>query len=95
MSNTAKTSHIIVILKNLLDGQSLTSSDYHIVNTNQYFRTIKKNGIELIEVWENNRFNSGKHKVRRLNQSLENIRRAEMYLSSLTGIKRNEIQGSH
>lgn len=80
-----KTSHIIVLLGMLLDGKSLTASDYIASNSNQYFRSIKKQGIELIEVWENNRFNTGKHKIRRLNQSLENIKRAENHLKRLKG----------
>jgi hypothetical protein len=95
MSETEKTSHLIVILIDLLNGKTMTSSDYRIVNTNQYFVTIKKNGIELIEVWENNRFNSGRHKARRLNQSLENIRRAEKYLGDLRGIRTDESYGSN
>ena len=81
----AKTTHIIVALKELLDGKSLTSIDSVASNRNQYFGTIKKQGIELIEVWENNRFNDGKHKVRRLNQSLDNIKRTENYLKKLKG----------
>ncbi len=80
-----KTTHIIVALKGLLAGESLTSIDSIASNRNQYFGTIKKQGIELIEVWENNHFNDGKHKVRRLNQSLENIKRAENYLKKLKG----------
>jgi len=78
-----KTSHIIEILNMLLNGKTLTASDYIASNSNQYFGTIKKQGIELVEVWENNRFNKGKHKVRRLNQSIENIKRAEDYLKRL------------
>lgn len=80
-----KTSHIIVALQELLNGKLITSIDSIASNRNQYFGTIKKQGIELIEVWENNRFNSGKHKVRRLNQSLENIKRTENYLKKLKG----------
>ena len=80
-----KTSHKIVILIDLLKGKSLTSIDSIASNRNQYFTAIKKQGIELIEVRENNRFNSGKHKVRRLNQSIENIQRAKNYLNRLQG----------
>ena len=78
-------SYLITILKELLEGKTLTSSDKRWVNTNQYFRTIKENGIELIEVWKPNLNNKGRHKERRLNQSLENIRRAESYLKKLQG----------
>lgn len=85
-----KTSHKIVILIDLLKGKSLTSIDSLASNRNQYFPIIKKQGIELIEVWENNRFNSGKHKVRRLNQTIENIKRAENYLNKLLGKKSNQ-----
>lgn len=85
MSDTEKASHLITLLTMLLDGKSLTSSDFHMVNTNQYFGSIKKRGIELIEVWKPNLTNSGKHKERRLNQSIENIKRANNYLNSLLG----------
>ena len=87
----AKTSHTIVILKQLLDGKILTSSDSFASNSNQYHNNIKKSGIELIEVWENNRFNSGRHKTRRLNQTIENIKRAEQYLNRLLGKTKNAV----
>ncbi len=80
-------SYLITILTELLDGKILTSSDKRWVNTNQYFKTIKENGIELIEVWKPNKTNRGRHKERRLNPSIENIRRAEAYLMKLQGIK--------
>jgi N-glycosylase/DNA lyase len=84
---SANKSNLIVILKELLEGKTLTSSDKYWVNTNQYFRTIKNNGIELIEVWKPNILNDGRHKERRLNQTIENIKKAENYLNSLQGIK--------
>jgi len=80
---TQKTTHQIDILEELLKGKSVTSMDSIASNRNQYFKPIKKQGIELIEVRENNRFNSGTHKVRRLNQTIENIKRAESYLNKL------------
>jgi len=81
--NNQKSSHIITILKELLNGNKIKSSDYHIVNSNQYFGTIKHHGIELIEVWKPNLSNSGQHKERSLNQTIENIKRAEDYLERL------------
>jgi len=84
---STKQSYLIVILMELLAGKTLTSSDKSWVNTNQYFRTIKENGIELVEVWKPNLTNRGRHKERRLNQTIENIKRAEKYLKSLQGTK--------
>jgi len=84
---STKQSYLIVILMELLAGNTLTSSDKSWVNTNQYFRTIKENGIELVEVWKPNLTNRGRHKERRLNQTIENIKRAENYLKSLQGTK--------
>lgn len=46
-----KPSYTALILKELLDGKILKSSDKYFVNANQYFVEIKNNGIELIEVW--------------------------------------------
>ena len=91
------TTHIIVALKEQLNGKKLTSIDSVASNRNQYFGTIKKQGIELIEVWENNRFNAGKHKARRLNPTDENIKRAEQYLNRLSGkiSIQNEETGSN
>ena len=82
-----KSSYLIIILMELLEGKTLTSSDKKWVNTNQYFKTIKENGIELVEAWKPNLTNRGQHKERRLNQTIENIKRAENYLKSLQGIK--------
>lgn len=78
-------SHMIVILMDLLDGKPVTSIDAIASNRNQYFRTIKKEGIELIEVWKPNLHNKGRHKERRLYQSIENIRRAKSFLRRLKG----------
>ena len=50
MSNNEKSTHLINILSDLLDGQRLSSIDIKASNSNQYFCTIKNNGIELIEV---------------------------------------------
>ena len=83
----AKTSHIITILKELLNGSTIKSSDYFIVNSNQYFRAIKNQGIELVETWKPNLNNSGKHKERQLHQTIENIKLAESYLNSLASVK--------
>ena len=82
--NTNST-HIINILQKLLKGEALISSDYSASNSNQYFRAIKMKGIELIEVWEPNKNNSGKHKKRRLNQSINNIKKANNCLIELKG----------
>ena len=86
MSNE-KSSHIITILKRLLNGDAMSSSDMMASNSNQYFRTIKKHGIALVEVWTPNRTNNGRHKERSLHQTLENIERAKKYLESLQGIR--------
>ncbi|WP_415406927.1 hypothetical protein ACLHDG_14365 [Sulfurovum sp. CS9] len=86
MSNE-KFSHIITILKQLLDGETLVSIDRMASNSNQYFGTIKKHGIELVEVWQPNLTNAGRHKERSLHQTIENIERARKYLESLQGIR--------
>lgn len=44
-----KRSHTSKILKKLLKGETLISSDVFASNTNQYFGHIKDKGIELIE----------------------------------------------
>jgi len=90
-----KSTHMITILTLLLEGKALSSNDMFASNSNQYFRTIKKQGIELIEVWKPNDTNTGRHKERRLNQTIDNIKRAENYLNKLLGKKPNEVQGSH
>jgi len=75
------------MLKQLLSGDVLTSIDRLASNSNQYFGTIKKNGIELVEVWKPNLINTGWHKERSLHQTIENIERAKKYLESLQGIR--------
>ena len=91
-----RSSHIITILKRLLDGEAMSSNDMMASNSNQYFRTIKKHGIALIEVWVTNRTNSGRHKERSLHQTIENIERAKKYLEALQGVKpkQDEVQES-
>ena len=89
MSNT-KSSHIITMLKQLLNGEVLASTDRLASNSNQYFGTIKKHGIALVEVWTPNLTNSGRHKERSLHQTIENIGRAEKYLEALQGVKPNQ-----
>ncbi len=85
MSEAIKTSHIITILRELLDGKASTAIDSKASNRNQYYRPIKHQGIELIEVWKPNLTNDGRHKERRLHQTIDNIKRAEDYLSKLLG----------
>ena len=88
-----KNSYLIIALKKLLSGETMSQIS-GAKNSNQYFNTIKNNGIELIEVWRPNLTNSGQHKERRLHQSLENIRRAEGYLIRLGG-KPFNVEGGH
>ena len=85
MSNT-RSSHIITIMKLLLNGEAVTSIDQLASNSNQYFGTIKKHGVELVEVWKPNLTNAGQHKERSLHQTIDNIERAKKYLESLQGI---------
>ncbi|HIQ28342.1 MAG TPA: hypothetical protein EYH42_07565 [Sulfurovum sp.] len=85
MSNT-RSSHIITIMKFLLNGEAVTSIDQLASNSNRYFGTIKKHGIELVEVWKPNLTNAGRHKERSLHQTIDNIERAKKYLESLQGI---------
>lgn len=93
MSNNEKSSHLISILSDLLNGQRLASIDIKASNSNQYFCTIKNNGIELIEVTKPNLTNKGHHLERRLNQDEENIEKAQDYLNKLKGIKSDDNQG--
>lgn len=81
-----KTTHLISILQDLIKGKRLSSMDIKASNSNQYFCTIKNNGIELIEVKKPNLTNSGYHLERRLNLTVKNIERAEKYLNKLKGI---------
>ena len=78
-----KSTHIITIMKLLLAGKKVVSEDSLASNSNQYFGTIKKHGVELVEVWKPNITNSGRHKERSLHQTLENIDRAKKYLEAL------------
>ena len=77
--------HKAAILKRLLGGERLISSDILASNANQYFIEIKEQGIELIEEWKPNKANNGKHKERRLLQTKENIERAKAYLNRVQG----------
>ena len=82
-----KASHVIKLLKKLLAGEIVTSSDHFASNSNQYFGTIKKHGIELVEVWRPNLKNAGRHKERSLHQRINNLQIAKKYLEDLQGIK--------
>ena len=82
-----KSTHIITIMKLLLAGEKVVSRDRLASNANQYFGTIKKQGIELIEAWKPNLDNAGRHKERSLHQTIENIERAKKYLETLQGVK--------
>jgi len=90
--NTAS-SYILITLKRLLDGEKLSNIP-HAKNSNQYFNTIKKHGIELVEVWKPNLTNAGRHKERSLHQTIENIEKAKKYLDALQGVKpkQDEVQ---
>ena len=89
------TSYLIWALKALLNGDKLSTIP-RAKNSNQYFATIKKHGIELVEVWKPNLTNAGKHKERSLHQTIENIERAKKYLEALQGVKykKDEVQES-
>ena len=81
-----KSTHLINILSKLIDGKKLASIDIKASNSNQYFCTIKNNGVELIEVNKPNLTNRGHHLERRLNTTDENIKKAKEYLNRLKGI---------
>lgn len=83
---STKQTHIITIMKLLIKGEAVSSIDQLASNSNQYFSKIKKNGIALVEVWEPNRTNTGRHKERSLHQDPENIKRAKEYLDGLQKI---------
>jgi len=89
MSEETKTSHIITIMQELLSGGVSTAIDSKASNRNQYYGTIKKQGIELVEVRRPNLTNKGTHKERSLHQTIENIKRAEKYLNKLLGKTNN------
>ena len=90
-----KSTHLINILRRLLNREILSSIDIKASNSNQYFCTIKNNGIELIEVNKPNLTNRGYHLERRLNPSEANVKRAEKYLKKLLGVKLDEKNGSN
>lgn len=87
MCRKQKSSHLINILSDLVEGKRLASIDIKASNSNQYFCTIKNNGIELIEVQKPNLTNRGHHLERRLNPTNENMKKAKDYLKKLKGIK--------
>lgn len=87
MSKNEKTSHLINILSELLEGKTKASIDIKASNSNQYFCAIKNNGIELIEVSKPNLTNRGHHLERRLNTSEENVEKAKEYLLKLKGVQ--------
>jgi len=72
-------------MQELLNGGVSSSIDAIASNRNQYYGTIKKQGIELVEVWKPNLTNKGTHKERSLHQTIENIKRSEAYLNKLLG----------
>ena len=80
-----KSSHLITILTDLLEGKRLASIDIKASNSNQYFCTIKNKGIELIEVEVPNLFRRRNHLERRLNLTEENIKKANEYVERLKG----------
>jgi len=80
-----RSTHLINILSELLKGKKLASIDIKASNSNQYFCTIKNNGVELIEVNKPNLTNRGHHLERRLNLTDENIKKATEYLNRLKG----------
>ncbi len=79
------TPYLIIALKRLLAGETLSDLPPS-KNSNQYFVTIKKHGIELVEAWKPNLTRPGRHKERSLHQTLKNINRAKKYLESLQGV---------
>ena len=78
----AKQTHTARILKKLIDGETMISSDVLASNSNQYFVQIKDQGIELVEWFDHE---DGRHKKRKLNRTPENIKKAETYLARLRG----------
>ena len=78
-------------MQELLNGGTSTAIDSKASNRNQYYGVIKKQGIALVEVWEQNLTNSGRHKVRSLHQTPQNISRANEYLNKLLGRKSDAV----
>jgi hypothetical protein len=87
MSANEQSSHLVSILTDLVNGKKLASIDIRASNSNQYFCTIKNNGVELIEVRRPNLTNKGNHLERRLNLTADNLEKAKDYLEKLKGIK--------
>lgn len=80
----ANDSYTIVILKEFLQVKILTAQgDKYGTNSNQCFRYIKKAGIELIEWWEPNQTKKGRHLMRQLKQTPDNVKAAKALLSIL------------
>lgn len=80
----ANDSYTVGILKEFLQGEILTAQgDKYGTNSNQYFCDIKKAGIELIEWWEPNRNKRGRHLMRQLKQTPDNVKAAKALLSIL------------
>lgn len=81
----ANDSYAVQILNEFLEGKTLTANgDKYGNNSNQYFDNIKNAGIVLIEWWEPNRKNRGRHKERKLLQTPENIKATLALLAKLT-----------
>lgn len=89
--NNTKSSHTITIMRLLLAGEKVVSKDRLASNANQYFGTIKKHGIELVEVWKPNITNAGRHKERSLHQTSKNIKRSKKYLAHLQGVSHKKV----
>jgi hypothetical protein len=87
MSKNEQSTHLVNIMSDLLDGKEMTANDVFASNSNQYFCTIKNNGIELIEVRKPNLNNKGSHLERRLNKTNENLDKAKSYLEKLKRLK--------
>ena len=75
-----KTTHLTNILNDLINGQTLSSADIFASNCNQYFCTIKNNGIELIEIKVPNKKTKGYHLARKLSPKTDNIKKARDFL---------------
>ena len=80
---TNKKTNLVNILTDLIEGKSVTALDYHVSNANQYFKTIKDNGIELLEKWIKNSQSIGQTKLRSLSPHVDNVQKAKTYLLSL------------
>ena len=76
-------SYTCTLLTYLLEGKSITAFTVPASNSNQYIDQIKNAGINLIETYEPNLNRGGRHKVRSLHQSPENVKRAKAYLKIL------------